>query len=162
PPTRRRSLPAASPMKIDPARHRRDQYLLHLAIPTRFNDYDMLGHVNNALYNRYFEIVVLELVKRAGADWLRDSLVPVAAEVCVKYLKPLDFAERVDAGLRVGHLGNSSVVYEVALYMPDEDEPSALGHFVHVFVDRKDNRPVPMPDSVRAVFGEYRRRDGER
>jgi acyl-CoA thioester hydrolase len=144
-------------MKIDPARHRRDRYVLHLPITTRWNDYDLLGHVNNVLYNRYFEIVVLELVKRAGVNWMKDNVVPLAAEVCVKFLRPLTFAERVDAALRVGHLGNSSVVYEVALFMPDDDEPSAVGHFVHVFVDRGDEKPVPIPQGVRSVFEEYRR-----
>jgi acyl-CoA thioester hydrolase len=142
-------------MKIDPASHRRDQYILHMAIPTRWNDYDMLGHVNNVLYNRYFEIIALELVKRAGVDWRHDRLIPFAAEVCVKFLRPLNFAERVDAALRVGRLGNSSVTYEIALFMPDEDEPSAVGHFVHVFVDRDDNKPAPMPESVRGVFEQY-------
>lgn len=143
-------------MKIDPAEHRRERYPLQLAIPTRWNDYDLLGHVNNVLYNRYFEIIVLELVKRAGVDWMSDRVVPFAAEVCVKFLRPLNFAEHIDAALRVGKLGNSSVVYEVALFMPDEQSPSAAGHFVHVFVDRENEKPVSMPDSVREIFQRYR------
>lgn len=143
-------------MNTDPAAHRRENYVMHLSIPTRWNDYDLLGHVNNVLYNRYIEITVLELVKRAGVDWMKDPAVPFAAEVCVKFLRPLDFAEHVDSALRVGRLGNSSVVYEVALYMPDDELPSALGHFVHVFVDRDSERPVAMPESVRRVFEQYR------
>jgi acyl-CoA thioester hydrolase len=143
-------------MKIDPEQHRRDRYVMSMAIPTRWNDYDILGHVNNVLYNRYVEITVLELVKRAGVKWFTDEVIPFAAEVCVKFLKPLKFAERVDAALRVRHLGNTSVVYEVALFMPEEDLPCAVAHFVHVFVDRGSEKPVPMPDSVREVFERYR------
>ncbi len=142
-------------MKIDPAEHRRESYVMHMAIPTRWNDYDLLGHVNNVLYNRYVEITVLELVKRAGVNWLDDHVIPFAAEVCVKFLRPLRFAEHVDTALRVGKLGNTSVVYEVALFMPNEDEPSAVAHFVHVFVDRASERPVPIPAPVRGVFERY-------
>ncbi len=143
-------------MHVDPASHHRDQYVMQLPITTRWNDYDMLGHVNNVLYNRYVEFTVLELVKRAGIDWLRDRVVPFAAEVSVRFLRPLGFSETIDAALRVGHLGNSSVVYEVALYNPSEAEPSALARFVHVFVDRDGERPVAMPASAREVFERYR------
>jgi acyl-CoA thioester hydrolase len=143
-------------MKNDPAGHQRCMYPLHMAIPTRWNDYDLLGHVNNVLYNRYFEIIVLELVKRAGVNWMSDRVVPFAAEVCVKFLRPLNFSEYIDAALRVGKLGNSSVVYEVALFMPTDETPSSIGHFVHVFVDRDSEQPVTMPESVREVFQRYR------
>ncbi len=142
-------------MNTDPAEHTRDRYVMHMPITIRWNDYDLLGHVNNVLYNRYVEIIVLELVRRAGVDWLADRVVPFAAEVCVKFLRPIGFAGHVDAALRVGRLGNTSIVYEVALYMPDDDLPSAVAHFVHVFVDRDDERPVPIPGSVREIFEQY-------
>ncbi len=134
---------------------RRDLYRLHISIPTRWNDYDLLGHVNNVLYNRYFEIVVLELVKLSGVNWMKDSIVPYAAEVCCKFLRPLGYCETIDAALRVGRLGNTSAVYELALYMPEESNPSAIGHFVHVFVDRKTEQPVPIPESVRSFYAQY-------
>ena len=142
-------------MKIDLALHHRDNYSMQLQIPTRWNDYDLLGHVNNVLYNRYIEITVLELVKRAGLDWRTDTVIPYAAETNCRFLKPLLFSETIDAALRVSHLGRSSAVYEVALYMPDRAEPGALGRFVHVFVDRTTEQNVPIPDAVRAYYEKH-------
>jgi acyl-CoA thioester hydrolase len=55
-------------------------------------------------------------------------------------------------GVRVAKLGNSSVRYELALYRNDEALPAAAGHFVHVYVDRASNRPVPIPDATRAAL----------
>jgi acyl-CoA thioester hydrolase len=55
-------------------------------------------------------------------------------------------------GVRVAKLGNSSVRYELALYRNDEALPAAAGHFVHVYVDRGSNRPVPIPHATRAVL----------
>ena len=133
----------------------RPGYALTVSIPTRWNDYDLLGHVNNVLYNRYLEITVLKLVDLAGVDWVNDPVVPFAAEVCVKFLKPLPFSDFVDCCLRVSRLGNTSLVYELAIFLPEADSPSATGHFVHVFVDRSTERPVPIPESARSVFSQY-------
>ena len=54
--------------------------------------------------------------------------------------------------MRVTNLGNSSVRYEVGIFRHDAQEASAQGHFVHVYVDRASNRPVPIPAAVRAVL----------
>jgi acyl-CoA thioester hydrolase len=52
----------------------------------------------------------------------------------------------------VAKLGNSSVRYELAIFRNDDDKPAAAGHFVHVYVDRASNRPVPVPGNVRALL----------
>jgi acyl-CoA thioester hydrolase len=58
----------------------------------------------------------------------------------------------IHVGLRVAHLGNSSVKYEVAIFKNDDYIASAMGHFVHVYVDRKTNKPTPIPQNVRDVL----------
>jgi acyl-CoA thioester hydrolase len=52
----------------------------------------------------------------------------------------------------VAKLGNSSVRYEIGLYRNDDELPAAAGHFVHVYVDRESNRPVPIPEDTRALL----------
>ena len=52
----------------------------------------------------------------------------------------------------MAHLGNSSVKYEVAIFKNEDDVASAMGHFVHVYVDRKTNKPTPIPQQVRDVL----------
>ncbi len=133
----------------------RDDYPRWITIATRWNDYDMLRHVNNVQYYRYFEIAVLDLVDAAGIDWFTDPVIPFAVESLCRYRRPLRITDHVDAGLRVGRLGNSSVNYELGLFMPGEATASAHGHFVHVFVDRDSERPVPIPDPVRKVYARY-------
>ena len=48
------------------------------------------------------------------------------------------------AGIRVTKIGNSSVRYEVGLFKEKEEYSSADGFFVHVYVDRKTNRPISL------------------
>jgi len=49
----------------------------------------------------------------------------------------------------VAHLGNSSVRYEIGIFRNDEALASAQGHYVHVYVDRSSQRPIPLPDEFR-------------
>jgi len=76
-------------------------------------------------------------------------VIGLCAESHCRFLDAVSFPEVVDAGLRVGHLGRSSVRYEIELYREGEDEPVADGWFVHVFVDRGERRPVEIPARIR-------------
>jgi acyl-CoA thioester hydrolase len=58
----------------------------------------------------------------------------------------------VAVGLRVAHIGRSSVRYEIAVFRNDDDVAAAEGHFVHVFVERGSQRPVPVPEGSRAIL----------
>jgi len=135
---------------------RREDYALHVRLVTRWSDYDMLGHVNNVEYYRYFETAILTLLRETGLDWQLDPVIPFAAENGCSFLKPVAVSGHVDIGVRIVHLGNSSVRYETAVFVPDDNTPSATGFFVHVFIDRATGRPVPMPQAVRVHFEQQR------
>lgn len=134
----------------------REDYALHVRLITRWSDYDMLGHVNNVEYYRYFETGILTLLRETGLDWQSDPVIPLAVENGCVFLKPVAVSSHVDIGVRIAHLGNSSVRYEIAVFVPQADVPSATGFFVHVFIDRVTGKPVPMPEAVRAHFEKER------
>ncbi len=52
----------------------------------------------------------------------------------------------------MGHLGNSAVRYEIGLFREGDDDAAAAGHFVHVFVERATQRPVPIPEPIRQAL----------
>ena len=132
---------------------RRDTYKRFLAIPTRWMDNDVYGHVNNVTYYSYFDTVVNEhLMRSAGLDFHASPVIGIVVETCCRFHKPLSFPDLVDAGLRVARLGNSSVTYEIGLFRHGDDEPAATGHFVHVWVDRATRRPTQVPSEVRAAL----------
>jgi len=58
----------------------------------------------------------------------------------------------VTAGLRVGHVGRSSVRYEIALFGGGSKLAAAQGFFVHVYVDRDTRRPVDLPPALRKAL----------
>jgi acyl-CoA thioester hydrolase len=139
-------------MPDEPQSTRRD-YPHFLEIPTRWMDNDIYGHVNNVVYYAYFDTVINRyLIDTGGLDIANDPVIGIAVETHCNFLQPLAFPEVLDAGLRVGKLGNSSARYEIGLFRRGEEAPAAVGYFVHVFVNRETRRPVPIPPGIRAAL----------
>jgi acyl-CoA thioester hydrolase len=135
----------------------RDRYPHHAALDTRWMDNDAYGHVNNVVYYSFFDTAVNRwLIERGVLDVGASAAIGLVVETGCRYLRPLAFPDRVTAGLRVAHVGTSSVRYELALFRGDEREASAVGHFVHVYVDRATRRPTPVPEAVRAALATLR------
>lgn len=132
---------------------RRRDYPHTLSVPTRWMDNDMYGHVNNVVYYSYFDTAINEyLIRFAGFEPWRAAAIGVCVESACQFHRPLSFPEVVDVGLRVAHLGSTSVQYALALFSLNDETAAATGRFVHVFVDRQRLRPVEMPARVRAAL----------
>ncbi len=132
---------------------KRENYRHFLTIPTRWMDNDVYGHVNNVVYYSYFDTVInAYLMAEGGLDFGAGEVVGIAVETMCQFHKSLVFPDLVDAGLRVGKLGNSSVRYEIGLFRAGDSEPAATGHFVHVFVRRVEQTPVPLPGPIRSAL----------
>ena len=124
-----------------------------LDIPTRWKDNDVYGHVNNVEYYSYFDTVINRwLVTEGGLDIHDGAVIGLCVESHCAFKAALAFPDTVRAGLRVAHLGRTSVRYEIGLFREDDAEPAAEGWFVHVFVDRGDRRPREIPARVRAAL----------
>jgi acyl-CoA thioester hydrolase len=124
-----------------------------LALPTRWMDNDSYVHVNNVNYYSFFDTAVNRyLIDRGVLDIHSDHIVGIEVETSCSYFSSISFPDLIHVGVRVAKLGNSSVRYELALFRNDEALPSAAGHFVHVYVDRRSNTSVPIPAQVREVL----------
>lgn len=131
----------------------RADYPHHLAIPTRWKDNDVYGHVNNVEYYSYFDTVINSYLIRAGVlDIHQGAVIGLCVESQCQFKDSLAFPETVTAGLRVGKLRNSSVRYEIGLFKDGSSAPAATGYFVHVFVARDSRKPVAMPAALRAAL----------
>lgn len=69
-----------------------------------------------------------------------------------QYFASLAYPETIRAGLRVGHMGTSSVRYELALFTQTGDTACAQGHFVHVYVDKQTRTSKPVSTKMRTVL----------
>jgi acyl-CoA thioester hydrolase len=132
---------------------RRTDYRFFHAITTRWSDNDALQHVNNVVYLSYFDTALTYFEMRHGiADLVNGPVRVVMAEVGCRYLRSVAFPDRLTVGLRAAHVGRSSFRYDLAIFRDDEEDASAEGHCIRVFVDSATQRPVPVPDASRAIL----------
>ncbi|MBI2728790.1 MAG: acyl-CoA thioesterase [Polaromonas sp.] len=123
-------------------------------IGTRWSDNDVYGHVNNVVYYSWFDTAINGLlIDRGAIDIHAGKVIGLVIETQCNYFAPLAFPENVVAGIRVAHIGSSSVRYEVGLFPEDAAQTcAARGHFIHVYVDRDTRRPVPLPPELLSVL----------
>jgi len=123
----------------------RQAYPLFRAIQTRWSDNDAYGHVNNVVYYSWFDTAVNTwLIENGILDLQSSSVIGVVVETHCNFFESLSFPQDVQLGIRVAHVGTSSVRYELGVF-GSSDWTAAKGHFVHVYVDAKTRRPVPVP-----------------
>jgi acyl-CoA thioester hydrolase len=131
----------------------RGDYALFLPVTLRWMDNDLYGHVNNAHYYSFFDSAVNQfLIGRGGLDIHRGPVVGWVASSACDYFAPLAYPEPIEVGLRVEHIGNSSVRYGLAAFGEGDERARAAGTVVHVFVDRASSRPAPLPERLRAAL----------
>ncbi|HYP72235.1 MAG TPA: thioesterase family protein [Variovorax sp.] len=144
-------------MTSRPTPNLRSSYPVFRAIPTRWADNDMYGHVNNVVYYSWFDTAVNALlIERGALDIQQGEVIGLVVETQCNYFSSLAFPQTVEAGVRVAHAGTSSIRYEVGLFAQGADTAAAQGHFVHVYVDRATQRPVPLPRALREVVDALR------
>jgi len=133
---------------------------VHWPVSTRWADNDMFGHLNNAVYYQLFDTAINGWIAGSAAD-VDPVAMPelgVVAESGCRFLGELAFPDRLAVGLAVTRLGRSSVTYRLAVFRAEDADDAgavplaALGHWVHVYVDRTTRRPVPIPAGIRALL----------
>ena len=92
------------------------------------------------------------LMEHGALDIHAGQTIGLVIETQCNYFASLAFPQMVEAGIRVAHMGSSSVRYEVGIFAKGEELSAAAGHFVHVYVDRASRRPVPLPEALRRAL----------
>jgi acyl-CoA thioester hydrolase len=122
-------------------------------VGTRWVDNDMFGHLNNAVYYQLFDTAINAWINTStGVDPITTRALGIVAESGCRYFSELHFPESLVVGLAVTRLGRSSVTYRLGVFRAQALPITALGHWVHVYVDRTSRKPVAIPDAIRSVL----------
>ena len=131
----------------------RASYPWRIPLTTRWMDNDVYGHVNNVVYYAFFDTVINRyLIEKGGLDIHEGAIIGLAVETSCTFAGSVKFPDALVAGLRVVHLGTSSVRYEVGIFVEGDDVARAHGKFTHVFVDRATRRPTPIEGRLREAL----------
>ena len=141
-----------APAKIDrPAPAPRSRYCRFVPLATRWTDNDAYGHLNNVVYLSLFDSAVnAELVAAGVLDIEHGAVIGLVVETGCHFFSSVAFPQALEAGLAVARIGRTSVAYEIGIFAAGGARTAAHGRFVHVYVDRRTRRPVPLPDRLLA------------
>ncbi len=128
-------------------------YKYFVTINTRWMDNDIYGHVNNVTYYSYFDTAANQyLIDEGGLDIQNAKIVGFVVASSCEYHSPIAHPSKIEVGLRVERLGNSSVTYALGIFKEGIEEACAHGSFTHVFVDRASGKSVKMPNELREAL----------
>ena len=131
----------------------REDFPKIITMTTRWSDNDIYLHVNNVVYFSYFDTAVNQNLVETGVLTIENSeVVGLVVNNQCQFFASISFPDTVHVGLSVEKIGNSSVTYRLGIFKNDENQLSALGSYTHVYVNRKTQRPVPIPEKTKAVF----------
>lgn len=131
----------------------RAEYAEFQVMTTRWQDNDVYGHMNNAVYHEFVDACVNGWIMRTGTlDIPHGDVIGLVVETGCVFHESLGFPDPVDCGLRVERIGNSSVRYEVGLFRHKAEQAAAEARLIHVYVDSETRKPVPIPTAFRAAL----------
>ncbi|WP_130804729.1 acyl-CoA thioesterase [Acinetobacter ihumii] len=141
---------------LKPLARTRDQFQFFLNIQTRWADNDIYGHVNNVTYYSYFDTAANSLlIQHAGFDIHHSPIIGLVVDSACSFFQELSFPEMIEVGVAIGKIGRSSLRYELAIFKQHHIQPSAQGHFVHVFVERETRKSTPISEDMKQLLTPY-------
>jgi acyl-CoA thioester hydrolase len=125
-----------------------DLFFYWTEIPVRFRDLDALNHVNNAVFNTYFEEARVRFIEEIPElkRSVRDGFSFVLVHLEIDYIKPVLLHETVIVGSSIANFGNSSIDGFQAIYSKDGKELKAVAKTTGVWFDLNKNRPARLPE----------------
>lgn len=127
-----------------------------LPVQLRFNDIDILGHLNNIVYFALYDLAkarFLEEVRRGDVDWKKEEC--VIANVNCTYIKQILFGEEIEVKSRCIHLGERSFTLRQCLVEVHSQEIRSVCDTVMVCFDPATGRSAPMSETLRKAILDY-------
>jgi acyl-CoA thioester hydrolase len=125
---------------------------LEMVIPIRWGDMDAMGHVNNAVYFRYIEIVRIQWLHDVGGPPDPKGCGPVIVNAFCNFIKQLEYPGDILARHYVADPGRSS--FDTYITLERTDQPGVVyanGGAKTVWVDFQAQKSVPLPDWLRKL-----------
>lgn len=125
-------------------------------VQIRFNDIDILGHLNNIVYLALYDLAkarYLESVNKGMVNWKKVE--SVIANINCSYIKQVVFGEEVEVMTRCIHLGERSFTLRQCLVETSTREIRSICDTVMVCFDPSTATSAPMRPEFRKAIEEF-------
>lgn len=140
----------------------RDSFHHSVTLPLRFNDIDILGHLNNTVYFSFYDTgkaYYLEAIEGGGKDWRRVE--SVIANVDCAFIAPTFFGEQLEICTRCEHMGEKSLTLFQMILNKETKEVKSVCRTVMVAYDPDTKESTSLPEHWRSGIDLYERGDGD-
>ena len=125
-------------------------------IQIRFNDIDIMAHVNNSVYQNYFDLArtqYFEEVFEEHITWKLRAL--VLAKITIEYIQPVFLEENIIVQSKVYKIGNKSLQMKQKIVNGDTNEIKAINEAVLVSFGTKEEKTIEMPEDWRSKIAKF-------
>lgn len=139
--------------KIEDFRH-------HTDVQIRFNDIDILGHVNNTVYFSFYDTgkaYYFNAVRRGQMNW--QEVDTVIANVNCAYIRPIIFGDKIEVYTRCESIGDKSFVLRQMLVEKNTRQIKSVCETVMVSINRESKSACSIPEEWRKQFCDYENRE---
>ncbi len=123
-----------------------DDFKYKTRLEIRFQDFDIMGHVNNAVYLTYFEIGRTNYWKQA-INWNWEKTGIVIGSATIEYILPIFLNEAASIYIRTSRIGTKSFDLEYIIVKTKENKEviCSKGTTVCVAFDYEQKKAIPIP-----------------
>ena len=134
----------------------RDQFWFFHPFRVRYSEIDGQGVVFNAHYLTYFDTSITEYFRALGFDQFADAKATSidfhVVKSVIEYKAPILFDQEIEVGTRVARIGNSSLTFELAIFLKGGTDALVTGEIIWVYTDQSSHRPVPITKPIRDLI----------
>lgn len=127
-----------------------------IPVQLRFNDIDILGHLNNIVYFALYDLAkarFLQEIQKEDIDFRRVEC--VIANINCTYIKQIVFGEEIEVKSRCIRLGERSFTLQQCLVEVPTQEVRSVCETVMVSFDPATGKSAPMRPEFRQALLEY-------
>lgn len=133
-----------------------DDYPCKTDLRVRFNDIDILGHVNNVVYLSLFDTAKADYLQeafRGNVNWQRVE--SVIANINCSFINPAYFGEPLCVYTRCKEIGGKHFVLKQVMINSDTRQIKAICETVMVSYNPDTKTTTPVPTMTRTMFEQY-------
>lgn len=131
-------------------------FLHKTPVQIRFNDIDIMAHVNNSVYQNYFDMARLRYFEKVfdqEMKWRERAL--VLAKITIEYFNPIFLEEEIVVLSKVYKLGNKSLQMKQEIINVNTNEVKANNDAILVAFGSQENGAILLPDYWRRKIMDY-------
>ena len=138
---------------------KREDFKFHFPFRVRFCETDPHGHVFNGNYYIYFDVAISEYFRLLGLK----EILTIQEKPCAFYVKktmaeyfaPIYFDEEIFVFVKTNKIGNTSIVFSLAVYSKNREPLLASGEVVWIYTNLSTGKKQALPSKMVEIINAF-------